>query len=88
MGYVKDYFNRDYPTKANDLITLVKLRQLGVPLVPIALPNLLASDMTLTISVEGAAAFDALSRSGRDKLIVRVKMLGPIPSGVPALYRP
>lgn len=70
VGYVKAGFDRDYATKANDLATLEILRKLGVNLIPIELPNLPASDLTLTITVEGAAAFDELTRSGRDKLMV------------------
>jgi Asp-tRNA(Asn)/Glu-tRNA(Gln) amidotransferase A subunit family amidase len=70
VGYIKADFDREYPTKANDQASLETLRKLGVELIPLELPKLPASDLTLTITVEGAAAFDELTRSGRDKLMV------------------
>jgi len=70
VGYVKADFERNYPTKANDQATLEVLRKAGVELIPIELPKLPAGELTMTISVEGAAAFDELTRSGRDKLMV------------------
>ncbi|PIQ20102.1 MAG: amidase [Cytophagales bacterium CG18_big_fil_WC_8_21_14_2_50_42_9] len=70
VGYVKADFDRNYPTKANDQATLEVLRKAGVELIPIELPKLPAGELTMTISVEGAAAFDELTRSGRDKLMV------------------
>jgi len=70
VGYVKADFDRAYPNKANDEATLEVLRKAGVDLIPIELPKLPAGELTMTISVEGAAAFDELTRSGRDKLMV------------------
>ncbi|WP_101444719.1 amidase [Pontibacter ramchanderi] len=71
VGYLHKDFERDYPFKENDKATLEALRKAGIELVPIELPNLPARDLTLTISVEGAAAFDELTRSGRDSLMVQ-----------------
>ncbi|MBD1397999.1 amidase [Pontibacter sp. JH31] len=71
VGYLHKDFDRDYPFKDNDKATLEALRQAGIELVPIELPNLPARDLTLTISVEGATAFDELTRSGRDSLMVQ-----------------
>ncbi|ARS37338.1 amidase [Pontibacter actiniarum] len=70
VGYLKDDFARKYGFAENDQATLEALRQAGVELVPISLPDLPAGELTLTISVEGAAAFDELTRSGRDSLLV------------------
>jgi len=70
IGYVKADFDRTYANKANDQASLEVLRKAGVELIPIELPKLPAGDLTMTISVEGAAAFDELTRSGRDKLMV------------------
>ncbi|MDX5437887.1 MAG: amidase, partial [Pontibacter sp.] len=70
VGYLQDDFAREYGFKENDQATLEALRKAGVELVPIALPKLPARALTLTISVEGAAAFDELTRSGRDSLLV------------------
>ncbi len=71
VGYLKKDFERDYGFKENDQATLEALQKAGIELVPMELPNLPARDLTLTISVEGAAAFDELTRSGRDSLMVQ-----------------
>ena len=71
VGYLHKDFDREYAFKENDKATLEALKQAGIELVPIELPNLPARDLTLTISVEGAAAFDELTRSGRDSLMVQ-----------------
>ena len=69
VGYLKAAFDDDYPFKAQDAESLEVLRQLGVELVPIELPE--APPLTFLLSVEGAAAFDELTRSGRDDELVR-----------------
>ncbi|RAK66685.1 amidase [Hymenobacter edaphi] len=71
VGYVKADFDRNYPSKANDQASLEVLRKLGVQLVALELPKLPASDMTFLLTAEGAAAFDDLTRSGRDALLVK-----------------
>ena len=71
VGYVKADFDRNYPTKANDQAVLETLRKLGVQLVELELPKLPASDMTFLLTAEGAAAFDDLTRSGRDASMVK-----------------
>ncbi|MCP2042549.1 amidase [Pontibacter sp. HSC-36F09] len=71
VGYLHKDFERDYPFKENDKATLEALRNAGIELVPIELPNLPARDLIMTISVEGATAFDELTRSGRDSLMVQ-----------------
>ncbi|WP_188500416.1 amidase [Pontibacter amylolyticus] len=71
VGYLQKDFDRDYPFKENDKATLDALRKAGIELVPIELPDLPARDLTMTISVEGAAAFDELTRSRRDSLMVQ-----------------
>ncbi len=52
-----------------DLAALEKLRAMGVKLVPIDLPKLPYGAMTPLLGAEAAAAFDDLTRSGRDKLL-------------------
>lgn len=71
VGYLHRDFARAYPFKENDNAALETLRGAGIELVPIELPDLPARDLILTISVEGAAAFDELTRSGRDSLMVQ-----------------
>jgi Asp-tRNA(Asn)/Glu-tRNA(Gln) amidotransferase A subunit family amidase len=71
VGYLKKAFESNYANRANDSLTLVELKKLGVELVPMELPSYPARDMTMVISVEGAAAFDEMTRSGKDDLLVR-----------------
>lgn len=70
VGYIKKAFDQDYPTKANDLAVLDVLRQLGVELVPLEMPALSGNIMRFVLTAEGAAAFDDLTRSGRDGQMV------------------
>nr|WP_227006350.1 amidase [Rufibacter latericius] len=70
IGYLKTDFDRDYPTKAQDQATLEALRKAGHELIPIELPKLPVNDLILTISVEGAAAFDEITRNGKVDLMV------------------
>ncbi len=59
---------RDYDRKY-DLATLDKLRSMGINLIPVELPDLPYNAMTPMLEAEAAAAFDDLTRSGRDKLL-------------------
>jgi Asp-tRNA(Asn)/Glu-tRNA(Gln) amidotransferase A subunit family amidase len=52
-----------------DLAALDKLRAMGVNLIPVELPNLPYGAMTGLLGAEAAAAFDDLTRSGRDSLL-------------------
>ena len=52
-----------------DLAALDKLRAMGVQLIPVQLPKLPYGAMTNLLTAEGAAAFDDLILSGRDKLL-------------------
>ena len=47
------------------------LRALGVELVDVSLPRFPVGDLTFILQVEGAAAFDEMTRSGRDAEMVR-----------------
>ncbi|HWJ21742.1 MAG TPA: amidase [Gemmatimonadaceae bacterium] len=70
VGYVKSAFERDekdYPNKAFDAASLDVLRSLGAKLTPVELPDLPYAPMRVILLAEGAAAFDELTRSGRDK---------------------
>ncbi|WP_263408186.1 amidase [Terriglobus tenax] len=49
--------------------TLDVLKKMGVTLVPVELPKLPWGPMTGNLEAEAAAAFDELTRSGRDKLL-------------------
>jgi len=74
IGYLKSDFEKDRKDeqwKANDEVTLDVLRRLGLNLVPIELPDMPIKPMSIILNVEAAAAFDDLTRSNRDDLMVR-----------------
>lgn len=71
IGYVKADFERAYPNRAADSLTLNVLRKLGATLVPMQLPELPVGDISFVLGVEAAAAFDELTRDGRDDQMVR-----------------
>ncbi len=71
IGYLEDAFNEDYPNKGQDSLTLKVLRILGADLVPITLPEYPVESLAFILSAEAAAAFDDLTRSGADDLLVR-----------------
>ncbi|MGA2538059.1 MAG: amidase [Terracidiphilus sp.] len=59
---------RDYDRRY-DLAALDKLKAMGVSLIPVELPKLPYGAMVPLLAAEAAAAFDDLTRSGRDKLL-------------------
>ena len=82
VGFVQSAFNlaqtdpadpkrQTHPTKKFDDDALAALRGLGVTLVPVALPALPYDAMRIVLTAEAGAAFDELTRSGRDKELVQ-----------------
>jgi Asp-tRNA(Asn)/Glu-tRNA(Gln) amidotransferase A subunit family amidase len=71
IGYVESLFEEDYPQRGTDAAVLAVLRELGATLVPITLPAYPVEALSFILSAEAAAAFDDLTRSGRDDLMVR-----------------
>jgi Asp-tRNA(Asn)/Glu-tRNA(Gln) amidotransferase A subunit family amidase len=69
IGYLKKDFERRYPFHDQDSLSLQKLREMGFQLIPIELPE--APNLGIILSAEAAAAFDELTRSGRDDLMRR-----------------
>lgn len=69
IGYPKAAFEVDRPSAALDRQVLEVLRGLGAELVPLELPDRPAQALRLILSAEAAAAFDDLTRSGRDSLL-------------------
>ncbi|WP_238751675.1 amidase [Neolewinella maritima] len=69
IGYLKASFGGDYDFAASDSATLASLRTIGYELVEIDLPS--APEIGFILSVEAAAAFETLSRSGDDDLLTR-----------------
>lgn len=57
-----------YDRRFNDA-AIAKLRQMGVDLIPVEIPQFPYGSMTPLLEAEAAAAFDELTRTGRDKLL-------------------
>lgn len=75
IGYYRSAFEverRDEEGKAFDEQVLVELRSLGIDLIPIELPDQFPLDaLRIILNAEASAAFDELTRSNRDDLLVR-----------------
>jgi Asp-tRNA(Asn)/Glu-tRNA(Gln) amidotransferase A subunit family amidase len=69
VGYLKSAFEQDYPFKVQDSIALNVFKKMGVELIPIELPEF--PDIMHILTVEAAAAFDDLTRSGKDDELTR-----------------
>lgn len=70
VGYFKNLFDENYPTRDNDQKALEALRSMGVTLEPITLSMTLpVPSVRMMLSAEAAAAFDELTRSNRDSLM-------------------
>ena len=62
----------EYDRKYNDA-ALAKLREMGVGLIPVELPEFPYDAIRAMLTAESAAAFDDLTRTGRDKLLTSQK---------------
>jgi len=82
VGYLKSAFDlpqvdpKDekrtiHATRKFDDAALDVLRRIGVNLIPVEIPELNYDAMRLVLTAEAAAAFDALTRSDRDKELVQ-----------------
>jgi len=70
LGYLKQDFEKEKGAhKSNDQIALEKLRALGLVLTPVELPDFPLDAIRLVLATEAAAAFEDLTRSGRDDLL-------------------
>jgi len=71
IGYLKAAFEADHRTKEFDTKALEALKRLGVELIPVELPSdLPTGGLRVILSAEAAAAFDEVTRSGRDDQMV------------------
>lgn len=71
IGFVQENFVADYAFRVQDSLALATLRAMGAELVPIALPDVPVNALSIILSAEAAAAFDELTLSGRDQVLVR-----------------
>ncbi|MDZ4724463.1 MAG: amidase [candidate division Zixibacteria bacterium] len=71
IGFLKDDFNNDSSYASFNKSALKTLRDLGARLKAISLPNYPIDAMSLILTAEAASAFDDLTRSNNDTLMVR-----------------
>ncbi len=71
IGYLKNDFDSVKTGKEFNDATLSVLRKMGVELIPVELPKFPVNDMAIILTAEASAAFDDLTRSNRDDLLVR-----------------
>ena len=71
IGYLAAMFGDDSATAALDQPALEVLRGWGAELVPMALPDYPYSALSSLIYIEAATAFDELTRSNQDDLLLR-----------------
>jgi Asp-tRNA(Asn)/Glu-tRNA(Gln) amidotransferase A subunit family amidase len=72
VGYYRSAFESDHRGKSFDDRGLAAMRKLGVELIPIDLPVEYPVDaLHIILDAESGAAFDELTRSNRDDLLVR-----------------
>jgi Asp-tRNA(Asn)/Glu-tRNA(Gln) amidotransferase A subunit family amidase len=72
IGFYKSAFERDRRNKSFDDQVLVQLRELGIDLIPIELPDQFPlSALRVILSAEAGAAFEDLTRTNQDDLLVR-----------------
>ncbi len=72
VGYFEKAFEADHRGKAMDLAALDVVKRLGLDLVPVDLPDAYPlGALGIILDAEAAAAFDELTRSGRDALLTR-----------------
>jgi Asp-tRNA(Asn)/Glu-tRNA(Gln) amidotransferase A subunit family amidase len=71
IGYLKTEFDSVKFNKAISDSVLAVLKGLGVKLIPIELPKTSIEGLSIILEAEAAAAFDELTRSGKDDMLVR-----------------
>ncbi len=71
LGYDAAAFEEESDDRSFDQAALRKLRAMGFDLRPVTLPELPVGDLLFILECEAAAAFDDLTRSDRDDLMVR-----------------
>lgn len=71
IGYLKNDFAKKYSFHQNDSLALKKLEELGANLIPIELPDIATNDIAIILTAEAGAAFDELTRTNKDDMLVR-----------------
>jgi len=71
IGFFKKAFQKEYENKKNDNASLQAMKNMGIDLIPFELPKVPIKPMRLILIAEAAAAFDELTRTNKDDLLVR-----------------
>lgn len=71
VGYLKTIMDKEYDFKSFDDAVLDKFKELSIDLIPVELPDYPVNEMALILWAEAAAAFEQLTNSGDDDLLVR-----------------
>jgi Asp-tRNA(Asn)/Glu-tRNA(Gln) amidotransferase A subunit family amidase len=71
IGYLKEDFDADTANSGHNNMVLQTMRELGAELIPISLPDISMDGLPIILVAEAAAAFDELTLSDRDDLMVR-----------------
>jgi Asp-tRNA(Asn)/Glu-tRNA(Gln) amidotransferase A subunit family amidase len=70
IGFLeKDFGKEKGERKDNNEAALKKIRELGIELIPVELPNYPVDNISFLLSTEGAAAFEDLTRTGCDDML-------------------
>jgi Asp-tRNA(Asn)/Glu-tRNA(Gln) amidotransferase A subunit family amidase len=71
IGYLAEEFDSVHYYHETDSTALEVIRGMGIDLIPIEIPDYPLNPLSMILGAESAAAFDELTRSGRDDLLVR-----------------
>jgi Asp-tRNA(Asn)/Glu-tRNA(Gln) amidotransferase A subunit family amidase len=72
VAYLDFLYSHDQDNRINDSLSLVTFRELGIDLDTTSLPDDIPVEaLSIILDVEAAAAFDELTRSNKDDLLVR-----------------
>ena len=71
IGYFKNDFDLDTANKPYNDAAMEQLKKMGAQLIPLQLPKLPVNDMTMLLTCEAASAFDELTLTNRDDLMVQ-----------------
>jgi len=71
IGVITSDFNQDTANKAFDEAALIKLKEMGATLIPVQLPDFPYMDMSILLMCEAASAFDDLTLTNKDDLMVQ-----------------
>lgn len=72
IGYLRNYFAKKYELRDNDSLMLESIRKMGIKMEAVDFETKLPiSSLSIILDAEAGAAFDELTRSNRDDMLVR-----------------